>query len=167
MQGPAGSKGWSVVSIKPKKWPRWLDATQAKKLVEDTLDDAAKEAERLFLQPVTHWKDQPTFEIRTKPNERVITTRHRKYIWTNNGTRRHIIRAKRRALRFSPNSIAKTEPRNLRPYTGMVGAVKAYAKFVRHPGTKARRFNLEVKPKARTFYVDRLKAAMKDLKKDA
>lgn len=161
------TKGLSIVTIRPKRWPKWMSSSDVKRVVKTALDAAAKEGERLLKNPTESWTHKPDFTIREfdRGYGRSVTTTHNLYRFVNNGVRRRIIRAKRaRVLRFYPGSSPKTIPDSLRPRTGARGYAPAFAKFVRWPGIKARHFDRLAAKEVRPFYRDRLNDAIADLK---
>lgn len=67
------------------------------------------------------------------------------YQYVNDGTRAHIIRPVRaRVLRFRTGYRSKTSPRVIGSHKGGASGPYRFAMRVRHPGTKARRFDDEI-----------------------
>lgn len=100
----------------------------------------AKTAKRELLLPTRRWSETPEMEIEEIGEfEQEISTDDKRYIWTNEGTRPHTIRAKRVPyLKFQRGFRSKTVPGKL---TGRAGArFGGYAskKAVKHPGTSPR-----------------------------
>lgn len=114
----------------------------------DTLNTMKKDFERT----TRGWKTEVKFTTQKALNvtstsiRGAVGTDNKIYGYVNNGTRPHIIRPKRaKALRFQTGYRPKTRFRTLISFSGggAYGAY-AYAKSVRHPGTKPREFDYTI-----------------------
>lgn len=79
-----------------------------------------------------------------------VGTNNKIYKFLDQGTRPHIIRAKRaKVLRFNSSFRSKTVPGRLNPRSGKSAGPVAWAKQVKHPGTKARGFSRMISERSR------------------
>lgn len=118
--------------------------------VEEGLDEAATGVQADFLKTVSGWSAEGSFKfpITKKPWQRIIGTSSQKYGWVNKGTPAHTIVPKRgRFLVFSAGGKAKTTPRVIGSSRGSRGGKRIFARRVRHPGTKAREFDITIAEK--------------------
>lgn len=110
----------------------------------------SQQIRRDFQKTVRTWKKQPDFIV----SQRKILggyiyscyTENEIYMYVNNGTKPHIIRATRGVnfvtpLAFNYPYTAKTRPGVLKSFKGGKGSNFAQAIEVQHPGTKARKFD--------------------------
>ena len=73
--------------------------------------------------------------------ETKVETGDRRYLWTSEGTKKHVIRARAGGvLRFPQVSRPKTRPGQLTAGSGYKAGATVTAQKVKHPGTKARNF---------------------------
>lgn len=116
--------------------------------VEAGLDEAAPGVVDDFDKTTQGWDTKVTFTITKKPFQRVIGTSSRTYGYVNFGTPAHTIVPKRgKFLVFSVGGRAKTVPRVIGSSRGSRGGKRIFARRVRHPGTKAREFNIVIAAK--------------------
>lgn len=129
----------SVTITRPSKL---IDAKAAIKAAEAQLDASAKEAQDLLTKPTGSWKHKPKMRVAKGRYWRAAGSDDKIYRFVNDGTKAHVIRAKRgKTLAFGPSK-PKTRPGSLTPRAGgRAKQVKTFAKQVNHPGTKARKFD--------------------------
>lgn len=130
--------------IKPKK----LQVDAILKEIEKALKEEGEYHQKKLGPTVRTWKNKPRFTSETDTsggNLAVLTgptgdgdaVQH--WVWTDEGTRPHIIRARRApALRFRAGNIPKTAPKQFSSRVG--GKVGPWRRpfSVRHPGTTPR-----------------------------
>lgn len=123
--------------------PKNLDwGKEAEAAIQSALDQGAKEIQSQFQKTVATWKNRPNAFIRKVGQMvREIGINDERYGWVNDGTRPHIIRAKKRALAFNVPYGPKTQPRQIGSTQANIGATQLLRKEVHHPGTKAREFD--------------------------
>lgn len=128
--------------------------TDFKDALKEELEPTAKRLTTRFRRVVTNWKIKPVFSHRITINKDTIRlTVYPKgagrdlFLWTDRGTKAHIIRAKNvPLLRFQVGYHAKTQP--VAKYNQGDGSRFGdwrSAKQVNHPGTEARRFGEKFK----------------------
>lgn len=128
--------------------------TDFKLALKDELEAPAKKLVTKYRRVVSRWTTKPVFSYRITINKDSIRlTVYPKgagrdlFLWTDKGTKPHIIRAKNvPLLRFRADYSAKTQP--IAKYNQ--GDGKSYgdwlsAKQVNHPGTAARKFGEKFK----------------------
>jgi len=123
--------------------------------LERAVDDTTAIAQANFQATTKTWKHKPKFK-RTKATRRgraiegQVTTKDEIYSYVTLGTRRHIIRPKRKSwLRFRGGYRAKTSRRVLGSHKGGAFGPSRFAKAVVHPGTEAREFQQEIAARRR------------------
>jgi len=121
-------------------------------------------------KPASSWQHSVNFALHQFAGQDIgyeVATYNQLYIWANNGTAPHIIRAKgfRFPLMFFTPFTAKTSPGSLSAGPGSVGSNQAVAYEVHHPGTKPRKFSTLVAVKARPRFYKRVKTVMGQLTK--
>jgi hypothetical protein len=130
--------------------PRKLvfDPKKINRAIDDALDEAAREVRLDFDETVSSWDTPVRFVTYSRSGERVVSTKTAIYIWVNDGTKRHPIKAKNaKALAFSLGGAPKTRAGVIGSGPGHGGGAIAFAKSVMHPGIKPRRFNKAIKTK--------------------
>lgn len=93
-----------------------------------------------------------------------VTTKDKVYGYVDAGTKRHLIKAKRRGKRllaFRTGGRPKTKPRVIGSTQGRKGTKQAFAKVVHHPGTKAREFSKTIGKKWQLQFRKEMDAAIK------
>lgn len=94
------------------------------------------------------WSDPPKFEVKValgntpkKGIQCTVETDDLRWLWTDKGTKPHIIRA-RNAPRLAFPSVftPKSKPNSLKASAGSSGGPTVYAMEVHHPGTEPRNF---------------------------
>ena len=105
------------------------------------------------------WDTAVSFKLKTtkvrgwpfRPREIVIsvTTGDKRWLWTDKGTKAHIIRPKKRGgvLAFPSSFSPKSKPGSLRARKGSSGGPTVFSREVRHPGTKPRKFTEQIEKK--------------------
>ena len=85
------------------------------------------------------------------------------YFFVSKGTEEHVIEPKKPGgvLRFRSEYSPKTKPDVIGSFAGGPSGNFVFAKFVIHPGTKARRFDEVIAEKRRKWYKKQMEAAMK------
>jgi len=118
-----------------------------------------------FLKTTRTWKHKPKFKKIIKftgePKRAEVTTTDRIYGYVNFGTPPHIIRPRKKGgvLVFPAKSTPKTTPRLISSRAGSSSKQLVFAREVRHPGIKARRFDLEITKKWRPQFKARMQVA--------
>lgn len=107
------------------------------------LDKSAQGVAQDFNAVTATWKRRPRAEIRRESDEsRLIGVNDDRWVWNNNGTRPHRIRARNApALRFRSRYRRKTAPKQLSSRSGGPSGQLRGAKSVDHPGNKASEWN--------------------------
>jgi len=163
---------FQVKSIKP---PRMNPNAYRLEIVKE-LNDQAQIMRRLYLKTVRTWKaPRPVFKvtaaIKGPPGPRggvatqqaiaSVETTDERFIWTDQGTRPHIIRSKRgRLLRFKVGGYQpKTRRRTLGSGRGKAGRSWRSAEVIHHPGTKAREFTREIQKRRRAPFFKAMREA--------
>lgn len=110
-----------------------------------------KQIERMWVKALEDttktWDDKPTFKVDMRRRGNQYTVRARvsdmRWIWIDEGTKRHYIAPKRPGgvLRFPSMFSPKSRPNTLRSYRGMSGPPMVYAKQVDHPGITPRNWS--------------------------
>lgn len=132
-----------------KVWLDRLDHTELPAAMTQTAVIAVNRLIRLLKQPTAFWSSQPAFDrkirVSSRGAEATVTTDDKRYLWTNYGTRPHVIRPKGPGypLRFQGGYSPATRPGSLAPGIGKATGSVIYAYEVHHPGTRARRFDIE------------------------
>jgi len=125
--------------------------------LERAVDDTTAIARSNLKATVRTWRRKPKFKRRRamrrgRAIEGDVTTRDEIYGYVTGGTRRHIIRPRRRGglLAFRGGKYrAKTRRRVLGSHRGGATGGMAFAKQVMHPGTEAREFQQEIAARRR------------------
>lgn len=118
------------------------DPKKLSRVVENALSSAALGVKADFGVTTQTWKHKPRFTIIRKTGERVISTGDKVYQYVDMGTRAHVIRSKgRKPLAFKTGYRAKTSPGRIASTSGGASGPSVFARAVRHPGTKARKFS--------------------------
>jgi len=142
-------------AIRPRKSPLY-DPQAFAQAISDALDDAAKAMITDFEKTTKTWQHQPVFSVLSqrgggygiRKTELTVGTDDEIYGYVDQGTRRHIIRARRaKALRFGIGGQPKTRPNRLLAQAGAKGSTILYRQQVMHPGTKARNFSKMIQRK--------------------
>lgn len=144
--------------------PKYLwDASGTPRKVYQELLRQGKIVERMYKKTVRTWKNKPRFktkvrgkrmrygmgyELTVSYDRRTKGGQH--YFYTDWGTKRHVIRARRAPrLRFRTKSTPKTRVRVIGSRRGSRGGTWAAPKAVMHPGTEARMFTAEIQDRRR------------------
>lgn len=118
-----------------------INIPKLRRAIGNALEGAAKGAKVDFDVTTRTWNTRPKFTI-SKPSEfeRIVATDNNIYAMLNEGTKPHDIKPKRPGgvLAFRTPFRSKTIPNEIRSRKGKSGTTEAFAKVVRHPGTKAR-----------------------------
>lgn len=112
--------------------------------IRQTQIDVGNIGEEMLLEPTEHWQDKPEFTKRfERPDLYTVLTMHKKYVWTDRGTKRHWIFPRKPGGRlvFFGAFTAKTSPGSLKGGPGASGPPKVFAEGVDHPGTEPRKFS--------------------------
>lgn len=119
-----------------------IDERKFKDVIESALDDAAKQVKEDFEDTIQSWDTYVKFVTYSRSYEREVTTNNQIYSWVNDGTKKHKITVKNaKALAFRLGGAPKTRAGVLGSGEGHPGGAVAFAKYVMHPGIKARKFN--------------------------
>lgn len=118
------------------------DPGKLSRVIENALSAAALGVKADFGVTTQTWKHKPRFTVVRKTGERVISTDDKIYQYVDMGTRAHVIRARgRKPLAFKTGFRAKSTPGKIGSTGGGASGPSVFARVVRHPGTKARRFS--------------------------
>lgn len=158
----------------PYNVPAW------EKVISKELLAQAGIVQRMYKRTVRTWSNRPQFTAKgstTSPGPRggkasfkmqfEVATDDERFIWTDLGTRAHIIRAKRpgRPLKFRVGGRPKTKRKIIGSSRGSQGREFRSAESVRHPGTKARLFTQTIEKRRRKpFFAAMFKANRKGLR---
>lgn len=107
----------------------------------------AKIAQKVLQSNTQGWNPPVNFSITGSFNQGQITvgTDDIRYKWVDDGTRRHVIRARRaKVLRFSSGYVPKTRPGSFIIGAGTRSGGMIYRASVNHPGIKARNISKRV-----------------------
>ncbi len=132
----------------------FLKGLDVEKIIQNTLTQTAKAVKVDFEVTTQTWKNRPKFVIRGNKYVRIIKTSDPIYFWVNGGTKAHTIRAKTKGgLRFRGGYKAKTAVKQIMSRAGgsYGNFVKPPPMEVRHPGTKARKFDETIGEKYETL----------------
>ena len=130
--------------------PKGLNIEQIARAVENTLNAAAIAVQIDFETTTATWDTQVDFATDTpSPDRRIVGTDNLIYHWVNGGTKAHDISPKNgKILRFQGGYTAKTRPSYIGSGSGgRSGGVITTRKTVKHPGTKARAFDVAIAEK--------------------
>lgn len=163
------------VEVQTQAALRALDKLAANMIVaeRETLEDLRRGIRGDLAKVTQTWAHQPVFfEVKQHAaagylfaSEIRITTNDHIFRWVDEGTRPHVIMPKRRGgvLVFGAPSVAKTMPGFIASRAGSRGPLR-FARRVRHPGTRPRRFTETITRKwqaqARTLMTRRVKMAL-------
>jgi len=142
------------------------DSEFAERELKKALNKVGGYAAGLYRKTVTTWKKKPTF---TKGRAKwissfalgvEITYTNKVYMWTDFGTKPHVIRARNYpTLRFRSKYSPRTRKRTFRSYRNRRYGPWRTPKKVNHPGTAAREFTEEIAARAEKKFdteVDRI-----------
>ena len=153
-------------AIKPPKF----STDQLYLMLEGACKGFSKTAVTEFKKTSRTWKDKPTFEFRYANARSMgsgqqgayvhVWTNHQKWNWANEGTRPHVIRARRAPmLVFAVGGRPKTKPGRIAAGPGKKGNKVIRKKAVQHPGGKARDFTGQITEKLRPVWNRTMRAA--------
>ncbi len=131
--------------------------------------------QRMYKRTVRTWSSpKPKFTAKgstTSPGPRggkasqkmefEVSTEDERFIWTDLGTKRHVIRPKRTGgtLKFRVGGRPKTKVRTIGSGRGSQGRQWVSTKRVQHPGTKARQFTATIEKRRRKPFFKAMFAA--------
>lgn len=124
-----------------------FEPKRQKAAVSRAMDSTAIRVQSMFDDTTSTWNHDVKFAISVVDwNERTITTDDQVYGYVNNGTGPHLIAPRNaRMLRFATGYRAKTQPGTIGSGSGGANGPVVYLKgVVRHPGTKARKFDKQI-----------------------
>jgi hypothetical protein len=152
-----------IVPIIPKSLLR--DVQDIERDIAHALDTTIIAVQTDFESTTGTWKHNVHFTLgRPSPYERECATNDAIYGYVDGGTKPHLIRPRRaRRLRFKTGYRAKTTPGVIGSTGGGASGPVVYARAVRHPGTKARKFADAIAKKAEKMLLAELDKAMKDI----
>lgn len=132
----------------------------------NALRKAGTQIKQDFEQTTATWKHKPKFEILISlaggGPTLLVDTNDRVYGYVNRGTKPHPIRPKRaKALAFQSGYQAKTAPGVIGSGPGGPFGDTVFSKGVRHPGTKARKFDEAIKKKREKWFKGQMEQALK------
>jgi hypothetical protein len=135
--------------------------------IKTALDETAALIVADFEITVNSWDHGVSFDLQSpSPYLRTITTGDGIYTMLNAGTKAHAIRPRRaKRLSFSGPFRPKTLPKTIFSGPGYIGGIVFYPMRVRHPGTKARKWDETIAKKWRKPFAQmvqqRINAAVK------
>lgn len=118
-----------------------LDPKRMSRAIDNALDGAALAAKVDLQVPTQTWssKNKATFIIVKQPGKRIVHTSDKPYIFVDQGTKPHVIRAKNaKTLAFQAHYSPKTSPRWIGSRAGGPSGPMVYTPEVHHPGTEPR-----------------------------
>lgn len=127
-----------------------LDPKRMARAIDNALDGAALAAKVDLQVPTQTWKNEhkANFIIVKQPGKRLVQTSDTPYIYVDQGTKPHVIRAKNaKVLAFQANYQAKTSPRWIGSRAGGPSGPMVYTPEVHHPGFEGRAFSETVAEK--------------------
>lgn len=143
-----------VILVKPI-YAKPIDKDGVRLELLNALRKEGTATKREMEKTVTTWTNPPNFEtsnisleggnarVEVSPSGDAEAVQH--WIWVDEGTRAHIIRPRGPwRLRFQSGYRAKTKIRQIASYVGGATGPVVYAKQVKHPGTRARKFRSEI-----------------------
>lgn len=138
-----------MTTVKLRPIGKWTDvrrlAVDSQSAIDESLNSIGRFGVQRYDEVVSNWKHKPKFTIRrsrytvdvdiTGPNARIFS-------YVDQGTRAHLIRAKRRPLlKFRGGYQAKTRVNNTKfKGSGQASGRWMSKRVVHHPGSKARNF---------------------------
>jgi hypothetical protein len=137
---------------------RWLE--RLPRQLDKALDDEAQLIKADFAKSTGGWSTAVTFTVTSGSFSRKVGTTNRIYGFVNEGTPPHMIYPRGKFLFFNVPYTAKTRPGSLGSGGGGKGDTPVFAREVRHPGTKPRKFNELIADKARPRFYKRVKQAI-------
>lgn len=127
-----------------------LDPKRMARAIDNALDGAALAAKVDLQVPTQTWRDEnkATFTIDKQPGKRIVHTSDKPYIYVDQGTKPHVIRAKNaKRLAFQAHYTPKTSPRWIGSRAGGPSGPMVYTPQVNHPGFEGRAFGETVAEK--------------------
>lgn len=118
-----------------------LDPKRMARAIDNALDGAALAAkvDLNVVQQTWSSKNRATFIIVKQPGKRLVQTSDTPFVYVDQGTKPHVIRAKNvKRLAFQANYTAKTSPRWIGSRAGGPSGPMVYTPEVHHPGTEPR-----------------------------
>lgn len=146
---------WKVIKPKPLNTKAINSAARkALKAVgegfKDDFDATTKTWDREVVFETTYKESKSSASVTVATDDEI-------YRYVNDGTEAHIIRPKNaRILRFASGYTAKTSPGTIGSSTGGSFGASVVARVVRHPGTKARKFDEAILEKWQDKLADEL-----------
>ena len=152
-----------IKAIIPKRPP--INLKQLTSLPSIVLNEGTVEAVRLYDETARTWSRPPRPAVDVVDTEtRQITIDEDRYRYVDFGTKPHLIRPRRGLfLRFRGGYAAKTQPGVLASGSGGASGALMYARMVRHPGTKARKFSALIAKRVQAVMTDKARALMRAL----
>lgn len=119
-----------------------------------------------FQATVATWEEKPEFDEKISlaggRASVTVTTANEIYGYVDQGTKAHDIYPKKaKRLAFQPGYRAKTQPGVIGSGAGGADGGVLFRPYVRHPGTKARKFSKTIAAKWRKTFPSMMKGAMK------
>jgi hypothetical protein len=138
--------GFSHKAITPKVQ---YNPTEFVRDIQRRATNTRNQIKRDFEGTTRHWKTPVVFQISKKKTGDSYTftafTDNEIYGYVNDGTDPHVIRAKNAPyLVFTVGGVAKTSVNSIKSGKGSRGSQWVSKKEVKHPGTKARKFDEKI-----------------------
>ena len=145
-----------------------LDKKTLLRDLDKALRDTARTVKGDFNRTTKTWNRKPKFKIRgpretALKREIMISTNDEIYGYVTRGTRPHLIPKtpkKVGSLAFGTKFKAKTKPRIIGSSKGFKGGKTAFAKQVKHPGSKPRDFDKEISKRRKRFLAKQVRQAI-------
>jgi len=137
----------------------------------NALRQAGRDIIKDFEKTTATWKNKPVFEMQISLSGGLqveVYTESEIYKFVDKGTKPHDIwpgfytgKSDKKVLAFSSKSTPKTIPGVIGSGPGSRGKVDTFRPYVKHPGTKARRFSEEIEKKWQKIFKTRMEQALK------
>jgi len=151
-----------VKPIQPKKFNDKVFFDEFEKVAKKT----AKDIEKDFKKTVATWDTKVKFEtiiaVGPKSVDILVATDNEVYGYVDRGTKEHLIQPKKPdgVLAFKSRYRPKTIPNMIGSRSGGSSGDTVFAKWVIHPGTKARNFSKVISKKWKPIYKRRIEQAI-------
>lgn len=142
------------------------------KLVDSAIQKVNQEQAELvkkdLLKPTATWEHEVEAKVKQTRTGFTVKINDKVYSILDVGSKPHDIAPKRaKALRFNTRFRSKTTPNKLAARKGLSAPPVAFAKSVKHPGTKPRNFKQQARERLNRRYPTALRKAIKQALKSA
>lgn len=148
----------------PKFPVRRMDRGKLAAAIQQTNQQISQAVEQDIAALTDTWSSPVPVDIRFEGYSVLVLVSDRRFIWTDKGTKPHIIKPKvpGNQLHFQLGSIPKTTPKMLTGGTGAVGNRWWVTDQVNHPGTQPRGFSKMLVEKHSPTYHDSMQRAINE-----